>query len=114
MGINGNIKSETYEYSLNTTSEVYGTSGPLKVSFARPEFDIIAQEFLRIATEYDPARRVTDDINAPRTVDEYSVSCNLDAFRDHLTQCSIAMAKVHRKGNWEALGHCSFLYLQSN
>jgi len=65
------LQSETYQAPIS--GGVHGTSGPLKVSFARPGDVDLVDEFIRIGSEYDPVRGVTGDLDAPGMVNKCGV-----------------------------------------
>ncbi|KAF9478332.1 FAD/NAD(P)-binding domain-containing protein [Pholiota conissans] len=61
-------KAETYQEKL--TNDTHGTSGPIKVSFARENFNI-AENFLEVAKAIDQERPFAEDMNDFSTVNGY-------------------------------------------
>ncbi|PPQ64204.1 hypothetical protein CVT24_008622 [Panaeolus cyanescens] len=61
-------KAETYQEE--DTNETHGTSGPIKVSFAR-DSTRVGNDFLDAARSYDKERTFTEDVNGFNECDKY-------------------------------------------
>jgi alcohol oxidase len=64
------LQAETYQEEI--TNDTHGKSGPIKVSFAKSEVNV-AEDFLRVALQYDKDRGAVDDVNTLYECNAYGV-----------------------------------------